>query len=113
MQLGTEGGEGFVIANEPPKMLSRLPTVSWVLSHSEAPPALSAYDGVDQMEKLIDAEIEAWQTVSAKLFCKTIRCWVQVNELAVQEVLRMTPRAICSATSCLRGPAVEVCAQAD
>ena len=55
------------IANEPPKLLSKLTTVSSMLFHSEGPPTKSAYQVVDQMEKLIDAEIEAWREYKGKL----------------------------------------------
>ena len=47
-------------------MLSKLTTVSSVLFHSEGPPTKSCYAVVDQMEKLIEAEIEAWNAFSAK-----------------------------------------------
>ena len=47
-------------------MLSKLTTVSSMLFHSEGPPTQSAYDVVDEMEQLIDAEIEAWQAFRDK-----------------------------------------------
>ena len=43
-----------------------LTTVSWMLFHSEGPPTKSAYAVVDEMEKKIDAEIEAWKAFKAK-----------------------------------------------
>ena len=60
-KLVPQGATLSEIANEPPKMLSKLTTVSSMLFHSEGPPTQSAYEVVDQMEKLIDAEIEAWK----------------------------------------------------
>jgi photosystem II stability/assembly factor-like uncharacterized protein len=48
------------IANEPPKLLSKLQTVNWMLFHSEGRPPQSAYDVIDEMEPLVDAEIAAW-----------------------------------------------------
>jgi photosystem II stability/assembly factor-like uncharacterized protein len=53
------------IANEPPKLLSKLQTVNAMLFHSEGRPTQSAYDVVDAMEKEIDAEIAAWQEFAA------------------------------------------------
>ena len=46
------------IANEPPKLLSKLQTVHWMLFHSEGRPPESAYDVVDMLEEKIDALIE-------------------------------------------------------
>jgi hypothetical protein len=60
-KLVPQGATLSEIANEPPKMLSKLTTVSSVLFHSEGPPPQSCYDVVDEMEKRIDAEIEAWR----------------------------------------------------
>ena len=60
-KLVPQGATLSEIANEPPKMLSKLTTVCSMLFHSEGPPTQSAYEVVDQMEKLIDAEIEAWR----------------------------------------------------
>ena len=60
-KLVPQGATLSEIANEPPKMLSKLTTVSSMLFHSEGPPTQSAYQVVDQMEKLIDAEIAAWR----------------------------------------------------
>ena len=37
-----------------------------MLFHSEGPPTKSAYAVVDQMEKLIDAEIKAWVNFKEK-----------------------------------------------
>ena len=37
-----------------------------MLFHSEGRPPQSAYDVVDAMEKLIDAEIAAWREIKAK-----------------------------------------------
>ena len=65
-KLVPQGATLSEIANEPPKMLSKLTTVSSMLFHSEGPPTKSAYDVVDQMEKLIDAEIESWKAFKAK-----------------------------------------------
>ena len=36
------------------------------LFHSEGPPTKSSYDVVDEMEKLIDAELAAWKEFAAK-----------------------------------------------
>lgn len=60
-QLVPQGSTLSEIANEPPKMLSKLTTVSSVLFHSEGPPPQSCYDVVDEMEEKIDAEIEGWR----------------------------------------------------
>jgi len=65
-KLVPQGATLSEIANEPPKMLSKLTTVSSVLFHSEGPPPQSAYDVVDEMEKEIDAEIEAWKAFKAE-----------------------------------------------
>ena len=65
-KLVPQGATLSEIANEPPKMLSKLTTVSSMLFHSEGPPTKSAYALVDQMEKLIDAEIAAWKEFAAK-----------------------------------------------
>jgi len=65
-KLVPQGATLSEIANEPPKMLSKLTTVSSILFHSEGPPTQSCYDVVDEMEKLIDAEIEAWRAFKAK-----------------------------------------------
>ena len=65
-KLVPQGATLSEIANEPPKMLSKLTTVSSIIFHSEGPPTQSCYDVVDEMEKLIDAEIEAWRAFSAK-----------------------------------------------
>lgn len=60
-KLVPQGATLSEIANEPPKLLSKLTTVSSMLFHSEGPPTQSCYDVVQQMEQLIDAEIAAWQ----------------------------------------------------
>ena len=60
-KLVPQGATLSEIANEPPKMLSKLTTVSSMLFHSEGPPTVSCVQVVDQMETLIDAEINAWQ----------------------------------------------------
>ncbi len=54
------------IANEPPKLLSKLQTVNWMLFHSEGRPPQSAYDVVDAMEPLVDEEIAAWNAYLEK-----------------------------------------------
>ena len=54
------------IANEPPKLLSKLQTVNWMLFHSEGRPPQSAYDVLDEMEPMVDAEIAAWNDFIAK-----------------------------------------------
>jgi hypothetical protein len=64
-KLVPQGATLSEIANEPPKMLSKLTTVNWMLFHSEGPPTESAYAVVDEMEQQIDAEIAAWQAVKA------------------------------------------------
>ncbi|MDA9858781.1 hypothetical protein N9D23_11735 [Rubripirellula sp.] len=65
-KLVPQGATLSEIANEPPKMLSKLTTVSSVLFHSEGPPPKSCYDVVDEMEKRIDAEIDAWRAFHAQ-----------------------------------------------
>jgi len=65
-KLVPQGATLSEIANEPPKMLSKLTTVSWMLFHSEGPPTQSAYSVVDVMEKKIDAEIQAWKAFKAE-----------------------------------------------
>ena len=55
------------IANEKPKLLSKLQTVNWMLFHSEGRPTQSAYDVVDFMEPLIEAEIASWDEYLAKV----------------------------------------------
>ena len=65
-KLVPQGATLSEIANEPPKMLSKLTTVSSVLFHSEGPPLQSCYDVVDEMEKRIDAEINPWNEFKAK-----------------------------------------------
>ena len=65
-KLVPQGATLSEIANEPPKMLSKLTTVSSMLFHSEGPPTQSAYEVVDQMEKLIDGEIAAWRSIKAE-----------------------------------------------
>ncbi|MGI9244389.1 MAG: hypothetical protein ACR2RV_26555, partial [Verrucomicrobiales bacterium] len=65
-KLVPQGATLSEIANEPPKMLSKLTTVSSVLFHSEGPPPASCYAVVEEMEKLIDAEIESWKGFKAK-----------------------------------------------
>ena len=64
-KLVPQGATLSEIANEPPKMSSKLTTVSSVPFHSEGPPPQSCYDVGDAMEKRIDAEIEAWQAFKA------------------------------------------------
>jgi hypothetical protein len=54
------------IANEKPKLLSKLQTVNWMLFHSEGRPPQSAYDVVDAMEPLINEEIAAWNEYLAE-----------------------------------------------
>jgi photosystem II stability/assembly factor-like uncharacterized protein len=66
-KLVPQGATLSEIANEPPKLLSKLTTVSSMLFHSEGPPTKSAYQVVDQMEKLIDSEIESWREYKGKL----------------------------------------------
>jgi hypothetical protein len=65
-RLVPQGATLSEIANEPPKMLSKLTTVNWMLFHSEGPPTKSAYAVVDEMEKLIDGEIRAWKDFLSK-----------------------------------------------
>lgn len=60
-KLVPQGATLSEIANEPPKYLSKLTTVSSMLFHSEGPPTKSAYAVVDQMGKLIDDEIASWK----------------------------------------------------
>ena len=55
-----QGANLSQIANEPPKLLSKLQTVNWMLFHSEGRPPQSAYDVVDAMEKEIDDAIASW-----------------------------------------------------
>ncbi len=64
-KLVPQGANLSQIANEPPKLLSKLTTVSAVLFHSEGPPPASCYAVVDEMEKQIDAEIAAFQKLKA------------------------------------------------
>ena len=59
-KLVPQGANLSQIANEPPKLLSKLQTVNWMLFHSEGRPPQSAYDVVDAMEPLIDEEIADW-----------------------------------------------------
>jgi len=66
-KLVPQGATLSEIANEPPKLLSKLTTVSSMLFHSEGPPSQPAYDVVEVMEKKIDEEIEAWKTYKAAL----------------------------------------------
>ncbi|MEM1071106.1 MAG: hypothetical protein AAGI63_19525, partial [Planctomycetota bacterium] len=66
-KLVPQGATLSEIANEPPKMLSKLTTVSSILFHSEGPPPQSCYDVVDQIERQIDTEIKTWQEFTAKL----------------------------------------------
>jgi photosystem II stability/assembly factor-like uncharacterized protein len=54
------------IANEPPKLLSKLGSVNWMLFHSEGRPPKSAYAVIEAMEKQIDAEIAAWKDFKSK-----------------------------------------------
>ncbi|WP_419195023.1 WD40/YVTN/BNR-like repeat-containing protein [Novipirellula herctigrandis] len=65
-KLVPQGANLSEIANEPPKMLSKLTTVNSVLFHSEGPPPASCYAVVDEMEKQIDVEIESWKDFAAK-----------------------------------------------
>lgn len=65
-KLVPQGATLSEIANEPPKLLSKLTSVNMVLFHSEGPPPQSCYDVVDEMEEKIDAEIKAWQAFIAK-----------------------------------------------
>ena len=64
--LVPQGATLSEIANERPKMLSKLTSVSSVLFHSEGAPPASCYAVVDEMEKLIDAEIASWKAFQAK-----------------------------------------------
>ncbi|MHC4908710.1 MAG: hypothetical protein ACYTF9_03200 [Planctomycetota bacterium] len=59
--LVPQGANLSQIANEPPKLLSKLQTVNWMLFHSEGRPPQSAYDVIDAMEKEVDAAIATWQ----------------------------------------------------
>ena len=65
-KLVPQGANLSQIANEPPKLLSKLQTVNSILFHAEGRPPKSAYDVVDAMETLIDAEIAAWRELKAK-----------------------------------------------
>ena len=65
-KLVPQGANLSQIANEPPKLLSKLQTVNSILFHSEGRPPKSAYEVVDAMETLIDAEIAAWREIKAK-----------------------------------------------
>ncbi|MCP4900721.1 MAG: hypothetical protein GY906_27470, partial [bacterium] len=69
-KLVPQGATLSAIANEPPKLLSKLQTVNAVLFHSEGRPPKSAYDVVDVMEKEIEAEIGAWNKFKAKAMKK-------------------------------------------
>jgi hypothetical protein len=60
-KLVPQGANLSQIANEPPKLLSKLQTVHWMLFHSEGRPPESAYEVVDMIEEKIDAEIDAWR----------------------------------------------------
>ena len=64
-KLVPQGATLSEIANEPPKMLSKLTTVGSVLFHSEGPPTKSSYDVVNVMEKQIDATIADWKSFVA------------------------------------------------
>ena len=66
-KLVPQGATLSEIANEPPKLLSKLTTVSSVLFHSEGPPPASCYAVVDEMEQKIDAEIAAWRAYAAQI----------------------------------------------
>jgi len=65
-KLVPQGANLSQIANEPPKLLSKLQTVNAVLFHSEGRPPQSAYEVVDAMEKLVDAEIAAWREAEGR-----------------------------------------------
>jgi photosystem II stability/assembly factor-like uncharacterized protein len=65
-KLVPQGATLSEIANEPPKLLSKLTSVNMVLFHSEGPPPQSCYDVVDDFEERIDAEIEAWREFKSK-----------------------------------------------
>jgi photosystem II stability/assembly factor-like uncharacterized protein len=64
-KLVPQGASLSEIANEPPKLLSKLTSVHWVLFHSEGPPPASAYAVVDEFEQEIDATIADWRAFSA------------------------------------------------
>lgn len=64
-KLVPQGANLSQIANEPPKLLSKLTTVSSILYHSEGPPPQSCYAVVDEIDAKIDSEIAAWQKVKA------------------------------------------------
>lgn len=66
-KLVPQGATLSEIANEPPKLLSKLTTVHWTLFHSEGAPTKQAYEVVDDMEKKIDKEIKAWQEFAKSL----------------------------------------------
>ncbi len=65
-KLVPQGANLSQIANEPPKLLSKLQTVNAMLFHSEGRPTKSAYAVVDEMEKRIDEAIADWNAVSQK-----------------------------------------------
>ncbi len=65
-KLVPQGATLSEIANEPPKLLSKLTSVNMVLFHSEGPPPESCYDVVDEMEAKIDAAIADWKAFAAK-----------------------------------------------
>ena len=65
-KLVPQGATLSEIANEPPKLLSKLVSVNWMLFHSEGPPTKSAYEVVDEVEGKINAEIKAWKDFQAK-----------------------------------------------
>jgi len=64
-RLVPQGATLSAIANEPPKLLSKLQTVNAMLFHCEGRPAQSAYDVVDAMEKMINAEVAGWRKYTA------------------------------------------------
>jgi hypothetical protein len=66
-KLVPQGATLSEIANEPPKLLSKLVSVNWMLFHSEGPPTKSAYEVVDEIESKINAEIKAWKDFQAKI----------------------------------------------
>jgi hypothetical protein len=64
-KLVPQGATLSEIANEPPKLLSKLTSVNSLLFHSEGPPPASAYAVVDEFEQKIDATIADWKAFSA------------------------------------------------
>ena len=63
LPIGTTLSE---MANEPTKLLAKLSSVNWMLIQSEGRPTKSAYEVVDMLEKEINKEVAAWNTIAAK-----------------------------------------------